>query len=135
MAGGTDVAEERVTADAIVRVFAHGQAWARTLPPTPEGWTVTVTVSHDHLAQPTDVDLERTGYRVAGVTPPLRPADASAVVDLLVPDALRREHPEWFASLVRQSQRVFDLRFGPVRRLFDTVLDIHRAAAADQERA
>lgn len=126
MVGGTDVADEKVTADTIVRVFAHAAAWVRTLPPVPDGWTVSVTVSHDELATPAVADLERAGYRIAGVTPPLRPADAGFAVDLLVPDALRQAHPDWFAGLVRQSQRVFDLRFGPVRRLFGPVLDLHR---------
>lgn len=110
----------------VVRVFAHGTAWPRVLPSLPDDATASVTVSHDRLAEIPTATLRRCGYRIAGVSPVPDP-DAGEVVDVLATAALRRAHPSWFRSLVDVATRVFDLRFGPVRRLLAPTLRAHAA--------
>jgi hypothetical protein len=111
----------------LVRVPATDRAWARQLPTVPVG-TLTVTVGHpDLLPVPVD-DLVGGGYRIVGVASAQRPVGRN--VDVLVPASLRREHPGWWAELVTMAERVFDLRHGPVQRVFAAELDLHLRASA-----
>lgn len=111
----------------LVRVFAHGPLWHRTLPPVPGDAPVTVTVSDRRLvADEDDAPPDRGGYRVTGVVSVLRPEGSGDVVDLLVTPELREQHPDWWAELAERASRIFDLRFGPVRKLLGPALRLHR---------
>lgn len=111
----------------LVRVFAHGLSWARSLPVVPGGGTVTVTVSSPGLRRVPADDLVSHGYRVVGVSSS-RPRGAGEVIDLLVPAELREAHPDWFRDLLGRADRVFDCDLGPVRRLLGAELALHTAA-------
>lgn len=111
----------------LVRVFAHGLSWARSLPVVPGGATVTVTVSNGRLRQVPADDLVSHGYRVVGVSPG-RPRGTGDVVDLLVPRSLQEGHPGWWADLLGRADRAFACDLGPVRRLLGRELAVHAAA-------
>lgn len=111
----------------LVRVFAHGLSWARSLPVVPDGRTVTATVSSPRLARVPADDLVSHGYRVAGVSSS-RPRGAGDVVDLLVPRGLQLDHPGWFRELLERADRAFDCDLGPVRRLLGPELALHAGA-------
>ncbi|MBW3621202.1 MAG: hypothetical protein KY461_13235 [Actinobacteria bacterium] len=123
--------EERATPPAgavLVRVFAHGLSWVRSLPVVPDGATVTATVSNPRLRRVPADDLVSHGYRVVG-TSATRPRGAGDVVDLLVPRELRLAHEGWFRELLGLADRAFDCDLGPVRRLLGAELALHAAAA------
>lgn len=111
----------------LVRVFAHGLSWARSLPVVPGGATVTVTVSSGRLRRVPADDLVSHGYRVVGVTPS-RPRGAGEVVDLFVPRDLQLAEPGWFRELLGRADRAFDCDLGPVRRLLGAELTLHAEA-------
>lgn len=113
----------------LVRVFAHGLSWARSLPVVPGGATVTVTVSNEHLGRVPADDLVSHGYRVVGVSS-TRPRGSGEVVDLLVPREVRLAHPGWFRELLDRADRAFDCDLGPVRRLMSGELALHGDALA-----
>lgn len=111
----------------LVRVPAHGPAWARSLPTVPGGATVTVTLSDRRLlAVPAD-DLVVGGYRIVGMHAADRP-DRGQVVDLLVPARLREQYPQWWGRLVAMAERVFDCAHGPVQRVLAAELSLHLSA-------
>jgi len=94
----------------LVRVDADAPTWVHGLPPVPEPHRIGVTVGLEPLR--TDAsDLAARGYDLIDVVGGRRPG---LHADLLIPAMLRDEHPRWFASLLLVSERVFDLRFGPV---------------------
>lgn len=111
----------------LVRVFAHGLSWARSLPVVPGAGTVTVTVSSPRLGRVPADDLVSHGYRVAGVSRS-RPGGSGEVVDLLVPNELQVAHPDWFRELLGRADRAFDCDLGPVRRLLGPELALHAEA-------
>lgn len=111
----------------LVRVFAHGLSWARSLPAVPGGDTVTVTVSSERLRRVPADDLVSHGYRIVGVHAD-RPRGRGDVVDIFVPSELQQTQPEWFRALLDVADRAFDCDFGPVRRLLGAQLSLHLAA-------
>ncbi len=94
----------------LVRVAADAPEWVRGLPPVPHPHRIGVTVGIEEL-RPDGVELASRGFDLIAVVPGRRPGPHA---DLLVPAALREEHPRWFSALLLVSERVFDLRFGPV---------------------
>ena len=94
----------------LVRVGADAATWAHGLPPVPAPHRIGVTVGLEHLRSDM-VELSRRGYDLIDVVGGRRPG---AHAYLLIPAVLRDEHPRWFAALLLVSERVFDLRFGPV---------------------
>ncbi|MBW3657548.1 MAG: hypothetical protein KY457_02845, partial [Actinobacteria bacterium] len=108
----------------LVRVFAHGLSWVRSLPVVPGATTVTVTVSNERLGRVPADDLVAHGYRVVGISS-ARPRGAGEVVDLLVPREVREAHPDWFRELLDRADRAFDCDLGPVRRLMQGELALH----------
>lgn len=117
----------------LVRVFAHGLSWVRSLPVVPGGTTVTVTVSNEHLGRVPADDLVAHGYRVVGISS-ARPRGAGEVVDLLVPRDIREANPDWFRELLDRADRAFDCDLGPVRRLMHGELALHEVALAGASR-
>jgi hypothetical protein len=111
----------------LVRVFAHGLSWARSLPVVPADATVTVTVSNPRLQRVPADDLVSHGYRVVGVAA-TRPRGTGDVVDLLVPLGLQERHPAWWRELLERADRAFPCDLGPVRRLLGHELEVHAAA-------
>lgn len=109
----------------LVRVFAHGASWVRSLPPVPAGRTVTVTVSSPALTRVPADDLVSHGYRLAGVWDSGRRRGAGETVDLLVPADLAEAHPAWWSELLRQAARAFDLDLGPVQALLGDEVALH----------
>lgn len=117
----------------LVRVFAHGLSWVRSLPVVPGGTTVTVTVSNERLGRVPADDLVAHGYRLVGISS-ARPRGAGEVVDLLVPREVREAHPDWFRELLDRADRAFDCDLGPVRRLMQGELALHEGALAGASR-
>lgn len=115
------------TGAVLVRVFAHGLSWVRSLPVVPNGATVTATVSSSRLQRVPADDLVSHGYRLAGVSSS-RPRGAGEVVDLLVLPELRSGHVDWFRELLGRADRAFDCDLGPVQRLLGAELALHVAA-------
>lgn len=111
----------------LVRIPVSGRGWARALPPVPAGGTLTVTLGHADLAPVPVDDLIASGYRIAGIAADHRPL--GAVVDVLVPPAVRAANPAWWTTLVTAADRVFDLRLGPVARVLAAEIALHRRAA------
>jgi hypothetical protein len=105
----------------LVRVDAAAATWVRGLPPVPTPHRIGITVADDQLRSDA-ADLASRGYDLIGVVGGRRPGPHA---DLLVPAALRDEHPRWFAALLLVSARVFDLRFGPVHFLLHDELVAH----------
>jgi hypothetical protein len=94
----------------LVRVAADAPAWVRSLPPVPHPHRIGVTVGSERL-RVEGTELATRGYDLIDVVAGRRPGPHA---DLLVPAVLREENPRWFSSLLLVSERVFDLRFGPV---------------------
>ncbi|MTV25429.1 hypothetical protein FTX61_08415 [Nitriliruptoraceae bacterium ZYF776] len=111
----------------LVRIPVSGRGWARALPPVPDGGTLTVTLGHADLAPVPVDDLVASGYRIAGVAADHRPL--GAVVDVLVPPAVRDANPVWWAAVVAAADRVFDLRLGPVARVLAAEIALHQRAS------
>ena len=112
--------------DVLVRIRAADRGWARALPPVPSGEPLTVSVGgRDLLPIPGD-DLVAAGYRLVGVATEER--RTAGTIDVLVPAALRHEHPDWWRSFAPLAERVFDLRLGPVQLVLAPELDLHLAA-------
>jgi hypothetical protein len=107
----------------LVRLAAPDQSWARRLPAVPGGRTLTVTVGHPALLPVPVDDLVGGGYRIVGVAAVHRPVGRT--IDVLVPGDLLGTHPQWWEQLVTLAERVFDLRHGPVQRVFAAELDLH----------
>lgn len=117
----------------LVRVFAHGLSWVRSLPVVPGGTTVTATVSDARLGRVPADDLVAHGYRVVGISS-ARPRGAGEVVDLLVPREVREANPDWFRELLERADRAFDCDLGPVRRIMHDELALHEVALAGASR-
>jgi len=94
----------------LVRVDAESSTWVHGLPPVPSPHRIGVTVGLEGLRSDVD-ELAARGYDLIDVVGG-RPPGPHA--DLLIPAQLRDEHPRWFTALLLVSERVFDLRFGPV---------------------
>ncbi len=106
----------------IVRLRAEDRGWIRQLPPVPGSRRLTVTVGRaDLLPVPVDELLSR-GYRLVGVAAEHRPIGPT--VDVLVPAELR-EDQDWFGRLQPLTERIFDLRMGPVRQVLAAEIDLH----------
>jgi hypothetical protein len=118
----------------LVRVFAHGLSWVRSLPAVPVGTTVTVTVSSERLRRVPADDLVSQGYRIVGVHPD-RPRGRGDVVDLFVTAELQAARPDWFRELLEVADRAFDCELGPVRHLLGGQLALHLAAMAGRDDA
>jgi hypothetical protein len=112
----------------LVRIVAPDRSWARRLPPVPADRVLTVTVGHPALLPVPVDDLVGGGYRIVGVAAEHRPVGRT--IDVLVPADLRRDHPAWWGQLVVMTERVFDLRHGPVQRVLAAELDLHLRANA-----
>lgn len=108
----------------LVRVVATEADWVRGLPNVPAGSRVGVTVGDAGLRGCED-ELAMRGYDLIAVVPGRRPGEHA---DLMVPSALRDEHPRWFSSLLLVAERVFDLRFGPVHVALHDELVAHLPA-------
>lgn len=124
--------DHRVTAPPpgtlLVRVPARDRAWVRTLPPVPDGRTLTVTLGHVDLAPVPVDDLVAAGYRIVGAAADHRPL--GWLVDVLVPPDLRERNPKWWEALVTRADRVFDLQLGPVARVLAAEVDVHLRAGS-----
>ena len=107
----------------LVRLPAKDRTWVADLPAVPGGRTLTVTIGHPDLLPVPPDDLVSAGYRIVGVAAEHRPL--GRIVDVLVPAALRSSEPEWWERLAGCSQRIFDLRHGPVLRLLEPELTLH----------
>lgn len=105
----------------LVRVPADDPAWVRGLPPVPDPHRVGVTVGVERLRDDA-VELASRGFDLIDVVPGRRPGPHA---DLLITAALREDHPRWFSSLLLVSERVFDLRFGPVHLALHDELMAH----------
>jgi hypothetical protein len=110
-------------ADLLLRLAVEDAGWASTLPVTPSGTTVTVTVGHPDLVPVSLATTCAHGYRIVGVASATRPIGSS--IDILVPEALRLANPDWFDALVHRAVRVFDLRLGPVQSVLAAQLSLH----------
>jgi hypothetical protein len=110
-------------ADLLVRLPVADADWADTLPVTPEGTTVTVTVGHPDLVPVSLATTCAQGYRIVGVASATRPIGPT--IDILVPEPLRLANPDWFDELVHRAVRVFDLRLGPVQAVLAAQLTLH----------
>ena len=97
--------------------------WAATLPVTPAGTTVTVTVGQPDLVPVSLATTCEHGYRIVGVASATRPIGPT--IDILVPEELRLANPAWFDLLVHRAVRVFDLRLGPVQAVLASQLSLH----------
>lgn len=125
--GAGDATPDATSGPVLVRVFAHGPSWPRTLPTVPAGATVAATVSDAAIAAVPTEDLVGSGYRIVGVVPGL-PAGSGAVVDLLVPTTLAATHPVWWRQLLGVAERAFDLSLGPVRYVLGAQVERFEAA-------
>jgi hypothetical protein len=105
----------------LVRVTADAPTWVRGLPAVPQPHRIGVTVGVEHLRSDS-TELATRGYDLIDVVGGRRPGPHA---DLLVPAVLRDEHPRWFSSLLLVSERVFDLRFGPVHIALHAELMAH----------
>jgi hypothetical protein len=107
----------------LVRLPAHeGGDWATSLPTVPTGWTLTVSLGHPALL-PIPATLRSRGYEVVGVATARAPVGRS--VDVLVPAALRAQHPDWWERIGSHATRIFDLRMGPVLAVLGNELALH----------
>lgn len=105
----------------LVRVDASTGDWVRGLPSVPDGHRVGLTVSDTSLMGCRD-ELDERGYDLLAVVPGRR---SGVHADLLVTPSTRADAPRWFAALLLVADRVFDLRFGPVRMLLRAELTAH----------
>ena len=108
----------------LVRVPADGPSWVRGLPPVPTPHRIGVTVALEQLRSDA-AELAARGYDLIDVVGGRRPGPHA---HLLVPAALREDEARWFASLLLVSERVFDLRFGPVHIALHDELMAHLPA-------
>jgi len=108
----------------LVRVPADASTWVQSLPPVPEPHRIGVTVGVEQL-RPDRAELATRGFDLIDVVGGRHPGPHA---DLLVPAAMREEHPRWFSSLLLVSERVFDLRFGPVHIALHDELMAHLPA-------
>lgn len=107
----------------IVRLRARDRGWIAELPPVPSGHTLTVTVGRPDLLPVPVEELLSRGYRLVGVAAEHRPIGPT--VDVLVPEGLREDAPQWWERLAPLAERVFDLRMGPVRLVLAAEIDVH----------
>ena len=115
----------------LVRLPASGPSWATCLPVVPDAREVTVTLGRAELL-PVDTGLLRDrGYRVIGAASAQRPI--GDVVDLLITEELRTSAAGYWARLLADAERVFDLSLGPVQRMLHAELALHARAMASQE--
>lgn len=110
----------------LVRLPAQNRSWARSLPSVPPGVNLTVTVGHPKLLPVDEHQLAEAGYRIVGVASDHRPI--GKIVDVLLPDALLHDHPQWCIELRNRAERVFNLRLGPVQRVLAAELAMHQRA-------
>jgi len=111
----------------LVRVMATEAGWTVSLPPTPPGWVLTVTICGAER-EGEAAALARRGYRLLGGVP-VR-AQVLRTADILVPERMREVETRWWRSLLLLAQRVFDPRLGPVLVVLEDVLR-HHAEAID----
>jgi hypothetical protein len=111
-----------------VRVDASDPTWSVGLPHAPHPWGPTVSILGERRDRES-ADLARRGYRLVGIGPARAGADRTA--DLLVPEALRDEAPQWWRPVLLLAQRVFDLRMGPVVWALEEVLRVHLEVLAE----
>jgi len=107
----------------IVRLRAPDRTWISELPVVPGSRTLTVTVGRADLLPVPVEELMSRGYRLVGVAAEHRPIGPT--VDVLVPADLRESEPQWWQQLEPLSERVFDLRMGPVRMVLAAEIDVH----------
>ncbi len=107
----------------IVRLRAPDRTWISELPVVPGSRTLTVTVGRADLLPVPVEELMSRGYRLVGVAAEHRPIGPT--VDVLVPADLRESEPQWWQQLKPLSERVFDLRMGPVRTVLAAEIDVH----------
>lgn len=109
----------------LLRLPASGPGWPDLLPVVPAGHVVTVTVGRPGLL-PDEAHATARGYRVVGAASEARPI--GDVVDLLVPRALREAAPGWWAPVLADASRAFDLSLGPVLTVLGAELALHAQA-------
>lgn len=114
--------------DVLVRLPASGHGWPGTLPPVPGGHLLTLSLGHPSLL-PAARGALPGGYRIVGVAT-ARPIGHT--IDVYVPAMVRDDHPDWWRSLVARAERVFDLRFGPVRRVLAAEIALHTRSPTDR---
>lgn len=110
-----------------MRIGARDRDWPELLPEVPKNLQLTVTLGHPKLCPITDMAEER-GYVIAGVASGHRPI--GACVDVWLPQFVLTRHSDWAMAFRELSERVFDLRLGPVRFALGPELALHAKAAA-----
>ncbi len=109
----------------LVRVDADAATWVHGLPAVPAPHRIGVTVGVERLRSDAG-ELSERGYDLIDVVGGRRPGTHA---HLLVPALVREEHPRWFTALLLVSERVFDLRFGPVHVALHDELVAHLPSA------
>ncbi len=124
----------------LVRIVGHRQDPAELLPQAPPATMPSVVLAHPGTAADMEAwarsgpvaAISRRGYRLAEVT--ATEASSAVRLDVLVTADSRRHAPEWWDELQDRATRIFDLRFGPVRHVFQGQLDRHALALAGARR-
>jgi hypothetical protein len=111
---------------ALVRLPVAPGAWAESLPPVPDGYAVTVSLSSAALAEEHGEALALLGYDV--VDGPEDPPDSS-VAWMLVSASLAQAHPTWWGRVRHLSDGVFRLAMGPAVRRYEALLRAHLVVA------
>jgi hypothetical protein len=119
--------------DVLVRLPASDVDWPATLPATPPGHVLTLTLGHPELLPRAGGSTLAVGYRIVGVATARRPVGPT--VDLYVPATVREDHPGWWLAVLALAERVFDLRLGPVQRVLAAELELHTRAFTEAPNA
>lgn len=124
-----------VTAEAapdgvLVRLAVRGDRWAEAIPPVPDAFAVSVSLSSEEALDLHGPALALLGYRVVPRPCPGPPGEGSAAAhaDFLVPRALEGAHPTWWRALLERAEAAYDLAFGPVAAVLGPLVRAHRGA-------
>jgi hypothetical protein len=115
-----------------VEVCVEDATWIEDLPPAPANRHITLSFDSARYVARDQQTVEQLGYVNVGVGTVSHVHD---VAHLLVPLPVVNDHPRWWRALLDLSQRVYDLRFGPVQLALREVLARHHATPGRNGRA
>ena len=108
----------------LLRMIVDEGHWAESLPPVPDGSTVTVSFAARACADEHGDALELLGYRIVDVAS-LPDLPISRAVDFLVTEEVVERHPTYWRSLAQQAARAYHLALGPAAAAVAEIVAAH----------
>lgn len=108
----------------LIRMIVAEGHWAESIPPVPQGRTVTVSFASNACADEHGEALELLGYRLADVTA-IPDVPVSRVADFLLTADVIEEHPTYWRSMAEHGTRAYHLSLGPAAAAVAEIVAAH----------